>query len=133
MRNKEKCITRAKESERGKEKKKTKHSFRTIFTGLRERERDEYERVDLSLSVLDRPCLRSHSHLTKDSLHHRPPSCALSSTASSLFGIDRDIHEDIRPIEDTSIIRYLQVCSREIDITKEESYTIECYISINSI
>lgn len=110
MRNKEKCITRAKESERGK-KKKTKHNFRTIFTGAT-RERDEYERVDLSLSVLDRPRLRSHSHLTKDSLHHRPPSCALSSTASSLFGIDRDIHEDIRPIEDVNNTLFASMLSR---------------------
>lgn len=109
MRNEEKCITRAKESERGKKKKRQNIASGQFSRGY---DRDEYERVDLSLSVLDRPRLRSHSHLTKDSLHHRPPSCALSSTASSLFGIDRDIHEDIRPIEDVNNTLFASMLSR---------------------
>lgn len=133
MRNKEKRITRARANERARkrrggkrceeEKKRQNIASRQFSRGC---ERDGaifcsfffLPPFSLSRSVLERPRLRSHSHLTKDSLHHRRPCCALSSTVPSLFGVDRDIHEDIRPIEDVNNTLFASVLSQKLTLPK---------------
>lgn len=135
MRNKEKRITRARANERAREceegggrrrrmRKKDKTQLQDNFhgaareTGLCFVSLFFLPPFSLSRSVLERPRLRSHSHLTKDSLHHRRPCCALSSTVPSLFGVDRDIHEDIRPIEDVNNTLFASMLSQKLTLPK---------------
>lgn len=133
MRNKEKRITRARANERAREceegggrRRRMRKKRQNVASGQFSRgcERDgamfcvPFFPFSLSRSVLERPRLRSHSHLTKDSLHHRRPCCALSSTMPSLFGVDRDIHEDIRPIEDVNNTLFARMLSQKLTLPK---------------
>lgn len=151
MRNKEKHITIERERERGRQKDKTQ--FQDNFHGATRKSLRSIEPYSsrspvkivpelcfslppfsLSLSVLERPRLPSHSHFTKDSLHHIVVHAAHYHRPRHPYLASIGISTKIFDLQKTSIISYLQVCCREIDITKEESYMIgRCNIHINSI